>query len=134
MSATATIARLRAEVQKLRADNPDLAALYDEREMLQKALAEYERLTKTVTGMFERIAGGDFTAPGFQGGFTLNEIEKKREPKGQHDLTAGIQKKKAQLAAEDAANSLTAQQERREQFAKARDARERSGRVTRGVK
>jgi hypothetical protein len=61
--AHAHIARLKAEIKKLRAENPEAAALLSENEMLRKAVEMYGARERTLASAIDKALAG----PGYSG-------------------------------------------------------------------
>lgn len=111
MSATTTIQKLRAEVQALRAENPEVAAIYSENELLRKAVEMYEARERKLATAIERalntkrpVTIGTGSAP--DAGSTTLDLGKARTERVAKDArrkpvghAEGIQRAKDRLAA-----------------------------------
>lgn len=95
MSATVTIAKqrkliedLRTDIKKYRDENPQIAAVYTENELLKKYLVEAEErleyLTKTVGGALEHALANPVSAR--LGGIEVSDTGVKSVPAGGYDV------------------------------------------------
>jgi hypothetical protein len=111
VSAQTTIAKLRDEVRKLRAENPEVAKLMDERDMLAAALKMYEARERELSGAITKVLGGVVTG---------TQTDDPKLPLGQYGDPGPVAKA---VLAQIAANESAALKARDEKIAKARPRR-----------